>query len=246
VIYFTFPKAGKYYIGLDFEVNGTAYDPQFVAQVDGTIRMVPTSYPPQLVGAAASFIPVKAGANDSYDQPVIFSRIQTNEANGSAFTYTIRPTTFVANVCTPVTIQVSHLGVPVTDLRPYLGAAMHLYVVSNRGVDHVHGTSLNMSMGMMENSCSMHSMMAMSPLDEPTQFGPLVYATVTFKEVGIRPLMGTGASGQSLLYFRGFVNVSGPVQNLPPALLPHSSKATDRYRIKLVALGAISVALSFF
>lgn len=229
VIHFTFPKAGKYYVGLDFEVNGTAYDPQVVIQVDGAPRMIPFLPSPPLVGASASFIPVAAGPNDSYDQPVTFSSIQTNEVNSSAFTYTIRPVTFVANICTPVTIEVRHLGVPVTTLRPYLGAAMHLYVVSNMGVDHVHGTSLNTSGGMMEDACSMQTMMTMIPAEEPAQFGPFVYASVTFKEAGVRPLMGTGALGQSLLYFRGFVNVSSSVQSLAPRSPPPSSKATMGY-----------------
>ncbi len=215
-------------------------------QVDGIIRMIPTSFSPQLVGAAASFIPVTAGANDSYDQPVIFSSIQTTDTNASAFTYTVSPTTFVVNACTPVTVQVSHLGVPVTNMRPYLGAAMHLYGVSTMGVDHVHGTSVNMSTGMMEDACSMNSMVPMSSSEEPAQFGPLVYAAVTFKEVGIRPLMGTGAFGQSLLYFRTFVNVTGQMSSLPPTPLAHPSKATSGLTIfKSLAVGGIFLVCSF-
>jgi hypothetical protein len=110
---FTFPKAGRYVVGLNFAVRGRPFGRHFIVNVAGEPKM--TS-------------PKKD-----------FSR----EKRFGSFdvTFSTAPERLTANKETVLSYVFKKNGKPVTDLEPWLAAPMHLAIVSGdlKYFLHVHG-----------------------------------------------------------------------------------------------------------
>jgi hypothetical protein len=110
---FTFPRAGRYVVGLNFAVRGRPFGRHFIVNVAGEPRM--TS-------------PKKD-----------FSR--EKRFGGLDVTFSATPERITANKETVLNYVFKKNGKPVTDLEPWLAAPMHLAIVSSdlKYFLHVHG-----------------------------------------------------------------------------------------------------------
>jgi hypothetical protein len=124
-VHYTFPKSGRYIIGIDFGIKDRPYSKHFVIDV---------------AGGAAMGAPV----ND-------FTR-QKKFGNYDV-TLTTAPETIAAGKETTLIYRFNRDGAPVNDLEPYIAAVMHVAVISAdlKQFIHEHGLLPGMApMGMHE------------------------------------------------------------------------------------------------
>ena len=112
---YTFPKAGRYVINIDYVANGRERSKTFYVSVSGKEKME------QRVGLTRS------GS-------------QTKEFEGYRVTFTV-PKTIKAKNKVRISYHIEKNGKPVRDLEPYLAAAMHIGIVrEDLGIfSHTHG-----------------------------------------------------------------------------------------------------------
>jgi Cu+-exporting ATPase len=153
---FTFPKAGRYIIGLDFAVKGRPASRHFVISVAGEPKMA-------------------APKKD-------FSR--EKRSGGLDVTFSTAPERLTANKEAVLSYVFEKDGKPVTDLRPWLGAPMHVAIVSSdlKNLLHVHGEVP----GMLPHSHDEDHM----HMHIPPRFGPGIEVHVTFPAKGIYEVFG--------------------------------------------------------
>jgi hypothetical protein len=110
---FTFPKAGRYIVGLDFAVRGRPFGRHFIVNVGGKP-------------------PMTTAKKD-------FSREE--KAGGLDVALATMPARLTANKEAVLSYVFQKDGKPVTDLQPWLAAPMHLAIVSSdlKYFMHVHG-----------------------------------------------------------------------------------------------------------
>jgi hypothetical protein len=163
---FTFPRAGRYIVGIDFAVTGHPYGRHFIVDVAGS--------PAMTTPEKDLFREEKVGGLD-----VGFS---TMTAKLKANKETVLSYVFKQN------------GNPVTDLEPYLGAPMHLAIISSdlKYFLHVHGELPGTSShSHHEDHMHMHI---------PSKFGPKIEVPVVFPVKGSYAVFGqVGYEGKVIL-----------------------------------------------
>jgi hypothetical protein len=114
-------------------------------------------------------------------------------------TFAASPMNIKAGEETSLQYTVEKDGKPVTDLNPYLGAAMHLAVVSDdlKYYIHSHGTVPGEPHA---HSDHMHA-------KPPKRFGPEIESDVVFPAKGIYTIFSQVRHGDKVLLFDFMVNV---------------------------------------
>ena len=154
---YTFAKVGKYLVGVDFSADNEDYAKLFYADVVGNI----TSKIKKDLSTQKTF-------------------------NRYAVNLSLPPKVFAGKETT-LTYYFTKDKKPLTDMQPYLGAAMHLAVVRDDLTNfiHTHATADDMSMNEMMD----HSMMEMNQ-DSPPSFGPRLVSDIVFPEKGLYNVFG--------------------------------------------------------
>lgn len=149
---YTFPKAGKYLIAVDYANQLKPEARQFRVEVSGD--------PPQ--GEQRRF----QGAQRAGDIDVELSHALPVSGSDATFRFTFE-----------------RGGSSVTDLQPYLGAAMHVAVVKNDLSQFIHAHGEVHTPGQTPPKTHVH-------VPPPKAFGPTVETHVTFPEPGTYTLIG--------------------------------------------------------
>ncbi len=170
---YTFPKAGAYIIGIDFAVKDSFYSRHFQMNVAGEPKL----------GAAVTDLSRQKKFSD-YD--VLLKA----------------PEVISAGKETTLSYNFSKDGKPVTDLEPYLSAAMHASIISADLNDfiHEHGTLPGME-GMSMHGHHMHTMSV------PANFGPEINLSVIFPSKGVYEIFGEVAHKGKVIVTKFMVEV---------------------------------------
>jgi hypothetical protein len=200
---FAFPRAGRYLAAADAMTPTGPYAAQFMLTVAAA---EPSREPPASVPAA--LVVVEADESDIHTAPVL---LDLAAPTGGYEVSVARPALVRAGEPATFTWRLTKDAVPVTDLRLFLEAAMHLAVVRDdlgqflhghgiakgveTGYDHAHGPGGAEGGGV--------------GVPDLRYFGPEITASVTFPEPGRYYLFGQSAHGKSLLISRVPVDVSG-------------------------------------
>lgn len=168
---FTFSKAGEYLVGVDFFAGDEFYNKTFSLSVSGKPAM---------------------------GRPVIDFSTRKNFGEYRV-TFEASPMTIKAGEETSLQYTIEKDGKPVTDLNPYLGAAMHLAIVS---VDlkqyiHAHGSVPGEPHNHQDH---MHA-------KPPKRFGPEIESDVVFPAKGIYTIFSQVKHRDKVLLFDFMVNV---------------------------------------
>ena len=155
---YTFPKAGNYVIALDFATKERGYSELLNLEVAGS--------------------PLMGRPQEDFSREKAFDGYQVKLA--------LSPETPVAGKETTLRYTIMKNGKPVTDIEPYLSAAMHLAVI-NEGMQHyfvhAHGDRPG-AMHHMGHEGHMASHMGHS-VPAGALFGPEIEATVVFPAKGV-------------------------------------------------------------
>jgi hypothetical protein len=199
--YFTFPQAGRYLVGVDFMTTAQgAQNGQFVVEVEG-----PRAAPKPEAEAPSGMVVVTLEEHDTYTEPALL------QAADQSLDYAVslqQPDAIRANEEVTFAYRFVKDGAPLTDLRPYLDAPMHLAVakVDLTAFLHTHGT-------LPKDAHAAHGDHGSAEVAHgeahggPDTFGPEIAATVTFPEPGTYYLFAQAAHGDRLLISRFPVHV---------------------------------------
>ena len=129
---YTFPKAGRYLIGVDFAVKGQTFSKRFVIDVAGD---------PKMGALTKDFLRQKKSGD--YDVTLKSMPAIIHPEKEVELTYLFKEN-----------------GQPVTDLEPYLSATMHVAIISTdlNNFIHEHGSVPGMSASGMHAHHMMHDM----------------------------------------------------------------------------------------
>jgi hypothetical protein len=192
---FPFPQAGRYVVAGDFMSGRGSHTARFIVDVTG---VEPTGAPD---GAAAppGVRVVEIEAEDRYTRPIFLRGAESTDG------YTVslqKPDEVRAGEPVSLVYRFSRDATPVTDLRPYLAAPLHLAIVKNDLTQfmHEHGTAA-------VPGHSGHSGHGDHESQVPAVFGPEITATVTFPEPGTWYVFGQAARGDKLLNTRSTIEV---------------------------------------
>jgi putative copper resistance protein D len=170
-LHYTFPKSGEYLIGTDFLAGDVFYSRMFHLTVSGKHVM---------------------------DRPKM--DFSTNKIFGEyRVTLSSSPVTIKAGEETSLRYSVEKDSEAVTDLNPYLGAAMHIAIVSLdlKQYIHVHGSTPG-------EPHAHHDHMHSHP---PRKFGPEIEADVVFPVKGVYTIFAQVKHRKKVLLFDFMVNV---------------------------------------
>jgi hypothetical protein len=199
-VFFTFPRAGRYLIAMDFMTEEGAHSAHFSVKVAGSGEAAKPA-----TGAAPPRIHLaKLGKDDHHTKPVVLHG--RDHADGYAVSLQ-RPDAITAGEPVSLVYRFTEDGAPVTNLRPYLDAPLHLAVVKEdlSQFQHEHGTVPGEEhAGHSGHGPGGH---ASHTYEGPSAFGPEVTATLNFPEPGIYYLFGQTAHGHRLLITRFPVEV---------------------------------------
>lgn len=199
-VFFTFPQVGRYLVAVDFMTAEGAHDEQFVVEVVGShAEPMPTAE------AQAGIHSVKLEGNDRYTKPAL---LQDMDESGGYAVSLQQPDTVNSGEAAHFAYHFTKDGVPLTELRPYLDAPLHLAVVKSdlSTFLHTHGT-------LPESAHAGHGDHGSAEAEYGAveggsgRFGPHVAATVTFPEPGTYFLFAQAAHGERLLISRFPVQV---------------------------------------
>lgn len=201
-VHFTFPQAGRYLIAADMLTEDGPYAEQFLVEVAGEESGA-------AVGAVtpARIAVVEAEGGDRYTAPILLD--DANKAAGYELSLA-RPERIEAGAPATFTLRVTRGGTPVTDLRPFLAAPLHLVVVKEdlSNFLHAHGTIAKADQaGYRPHDHADGHRHASHGYQGPSSFGPELTATLTFPEPGRYYLFGQAAHGENLLVSRFPVEV---------------------------------------
>src|SRR5690606_36342480 len=118
-VVFTFPRAGRYLAAVDFVTEAGAQAAQFFVEVAGPKEPAAVAGK----GAAASMRLVEPAEGDRYTDPVVLGR--ADEEDGYAVSLH-KPDLIEAGAELSLVYRFTKDGAPVTDLRPFLAAPLHL------------------------------------------------------------------------------------------------------------------------
>lgn len=163
---YTFTKAGHYTVVVNYIQGGRELSQQSFLEVGGDPKM------------------------EKYAPPTDASDQQTaGDFNGYRVTLQ-KPDTIKAGDLQKLTYVVEKDGKPMTDLEPYLGAAMHLAIVRHDlgRIIHTHGQvylpGSAFFQQLFQNYVNYHSHFV------PDHFGPKIQARITFPQPGLYQLFG--------------------------------------------------------
>jgi putative copper export protein len=170
-LHFIFPKAGEYLVGADFFAGDEFYSRMFHISVSGK--------------------PVMEGPKTDFSTRKNFGEYRV--------TLSASPMNIKAGEETSLSYIIENNDKLVTDLHPYLGAAMHLAVVSAdlKQYIHAHGTVPGEPHAHRDH---MHS-------NPPKKFGPDIEADVVFPAKGIYTIFSQVKHRDKVLLFDFMVNV---------------------------------------
>ena len=197
---FSFPRSGRYLASADAMTGDGALAEHFTVTVEGAGPV-----PGAEMSAAARVLVVEAAEGDVYTSPVLFD--QPTPTGGYELSVS-RPAAIRAGDEVTLTWRYSKDGAPITDLRLFLEAAMHLAVVKDdlgRFV-HGHGVPKGIATG-FDHAHGPGGTETIAEAPEISYFGPEVFAVVTFPEPGRYYLFGQAAHGNRLLFSRIPVDV---------------------------------------
>lgn len=137
-VYYTFPNAGLYIIGVDFMNPDGELGKQFVVNVKGRPGMKNVEKDLRTEKCFRGYI---ESAEDRHTDPVLIGDAEVECPNGYKITMTPSVETVTAGEAVQLNYHIEKDGVPVKDLRPYLGAAIHFAIVpeSLNTLVHAHG-----------------------------------------------------------------------------------------------------------
>jgi putative copper resistance protein D len=162
---FTFPKAGEYLVGIDFATAHESYSKTFPLSVRGQ--------------------PLMGEPEIDFSMKKDFGEYRV--------TLAISPEKIRAGVETTLRYTIEKGGKPVTDLRPYLGAAMHLAVVPADLKLFIHAHAVTPGEP-LTHADHLHG-------HPPKRFGPEMDAVIVFPVSGIYKIFGqTEHEGKVLLF----------------------------------------------
>lgn len=207
-VFFTFPRAGRYLVATDFMTDAGPHAEHFVAEVAGDAPEAESG-----ADVSAKVALVEADEDDRYIAPILLDGGDT--AEGYAVSLAM-PARIAAGKPASFAFRVAKNGAPVTDLRPYLDAAMHVAVVKEDLSEflHAHGTAFGQQAD-GQRAAGSHAHSGREAPDQhgaaeahgPASFGPEVTATINFPEPGRYHLFGQTAHGNKLLIARFPVEV---------------------------------------
>jgi hypothetical protein len=199
---FTFPRAGRYLVGADFMTEAGPQGVQFPIDVAGSDELTPVAG----TAAPATIRVVELAPHDDYLDPILLQ--DATKADGYAVSLQ-QPDAIKAGEPAALVYRFTKDGAPVTDLRPYLEAPLHLVVAKAdlSEFQHEHGT-------VPEEEHAGHGGHGTGPeghgsptYDGRLAFGPEVTARLSFPEPGTYYLFGQAAHGDRLLITRFPVEV---------------------------------------
>lgn len=216
--FFTFPRGGRYLVSVDFMTTAQgSQDRQFVVEVVG-----PPVEPKPAAEAPSGIVAVTLEEDDSYTEPALLQA--TDESRNYAVSLK-KPDAITANEEVSFAYRFTKDGQPLTDLRPYLDAPMHLAVAKDDLTTflHTHGTlpeNAHAAHGGDGSAEAGHGNAHAAHNDHgsadgqhggahrgPATFGPEITATVIFPEPGSYYLFAQAAHGDQLLISRFPVHV---------------------------------------
>jgi putative copper resistance protein D len=168
---FTFPKAGEYLVGADFFAGDEFYSKMFHLSVSGK--------------------PAMGGPKTDFSTRKNFGEYRV--------TFSASPMNVKAGEETSLSYIIEKDGKTVTDLNPYLGAAMHIAVISAdlKQYIHAHGAVPGEPHAHQDH---MHT-------KPPKRFGPEIEADVVFPTKGIYTIFSQVKHHDKVLVFDFMVNV---------------------------------------
>ncbi len=175
---YTFPKAGRYTIAVNYYIRAQQFIQQFFVEVAGEPQMEKQK---EDLSRDRIF--------DGYE--VLFSA----------------PEHIRAGQLTNLTYTVLKDGKPVTDMAPYLSAAMHLGIIDQnlQGFIHGHGGAYIPGsaaiQGLFQNYVNFHNHFV------PDKFGPRIQARVTFPREGLYQIFGEFKHAGKIVTTRFMVKV---------------------------------------
>jgi hypothetical protein len=199
--FFTFPQAGRYLVGVDFMTTAQgSQDEQFVVEVDG-----PPAEPAPEAEAPPGFVSVKLEEGDRYTEAALLQAKDESQAYEVSLQ---QPDAIRANEEVSFAYRFTKDGEPLTDLRPYLDAPMHLAVAKDdlTAFLHTHGILPDNAHAAHGDHGSAGAAHGEIQRGQDT-FGPEIAATVTFPEPGTYYLFAQAAHGDQLLNSRFPVHV---------------------------------------
>jgi hypothetical protein len=201
-VFFTFPRAGRYLVAADFMTEAGPHAVQFLIDLTGSEE--PTAAAGKAAPPTVRLFQLAEG--DRHTNPVVLQRPE--ETDGYAVSLQ-RPHAIKAGEQVSLVYRFTEDGAPVTDLRPYLDAPLHLAVVKEdlSQFQHEHGTVPGREHAGGSNHRSGHDAHALHEYEGPAAFGPELTATLSFPEPGTYYLFGQAAHGDRLLITRFPVEV---------------------------------------
>lgn len=208
-VFFTFPRPGRYLIAADFMTSEGPQAEQFTLEVADSHEAPDYE---EDAAASAGIALATLEEDDRYTDPIVMS------GEGEAAGYDVsleKPERIEAGEAVPLTYRFTKDGAPVTDLRPYLDAPLHLAVVSEDLSQflHEHGSVPDDAHAAQHEGSDRHAHGeddghhasghgSHHEYHGPAEFGPEITARFRFPEPETYYLFGQAAHGDRLLTTR--------------------------------------------
>ncbi|MGH8222142.1 MAG: hypothetical protein ACREQZ_04130 [Woeseiaceae bacterium] len=203
-VFLTFPTGGTYLVIADFMTPEGAQTAHFTLKIAAPARSSASGTPgPQ------GYRVVTLEGGDRYTKPIMFSGQKPNSS--AKYSISLRqPDTIRANEKATLVYRFSENGTPISDLRPYLDAPMHIAVVKDdlEVFLHEHGTLNDERAASPGGHASHHEAPNMNHHHRTaTAFGPEIATQIVFPEEGTYYLFGQVARGDKMIVTRFPVQV---------------------------------------
>lgn len=198
-VFFSFPQGGRYLVAADLVTDDGPHAAQFTVDVEGeeAVAQAPDT------AAALSYRSFDLEDEDRYTAPVLMPEAQQDE--GEYGVSLLKPAAVRAGEEVTLTYRLTRDGASVTELRPYLDAAMHVAVVKDDLTTflHEHGTAPGVS------HINGHGHGHHRDRGDATaaSFGPQIAVTLSFPEPGRYHLFGQNVHGDEIIVSRFAVDV---------------------------------------
>lgn len=201
-VQYAFPSAGTYIVAADVMDASSTLSQQYLVRVGGapamgSVNLTTTS------SVCVNAVPFDGTSVDQHVEPISVAAITVACADGYAISLDAGDLT--EGVATQLKFTVTHKGVPVTDLNPYLNAALHLAIIPS-SLDfalHKHGdaaSAMNHDHTMQMSDAMPGMQMDMHEVMPPSRFGPdLVSESIVFPKPGIYRIFAQMKRGNELI-----------------------------------------------
>ena len=205
----TFPKAGRYIVGVDVMSPKGELGKQFIVNVTGSPNMGDAKND---LRREKCFKGYPERGLDRYTETVFTTEAEVACPQGYKITMTPSVRAIVAGEDVQLTYHVERDGHAVANLAPYLDAAIHLAIVPS-SLDtllHRHGNPEMMSHGAQPTMPMKMKMPGMHHGAVPSAFGPeLVSEPITFPRAGLYQVFAQ-AKHEGRIIFSNFMIEVGP------------------------------------